>query len=148
MARMTADEGVRAYMEGTPSSFIVPYNPQEHEEAMMDLITGLIGAMLKLNLGSLSGPELGSTIPVVVTNVPGDILRILIAPDITPYGPWYQTNNMNIKKAREFVKLTALSYRGDLLKLDTRYEKYLNYRGLGEELQYQKQLLDRLSISS
>lgn len=141
MSRLLPTEAVKAYFEGTPSLFVVDYDPVQHDEDMLDVATGVIGAMLKLGLASLSGPEVGSPIPFVACNVPGDVVRLFVAPRITPYGEEYETDLPYMKKAREHVKLVALSYQGDLLRLDTKKLDYTNHRRLSEELQYQARLL-------
>lgn len=141
MARLLPAEAVEAYLSGAPSPYVVDYDPLEHDEAMLDVATGVVGAMLKLGLASLSGPEIGSPIPFVACNVPGDVVRLFVAPVIVPYGEVLDSDAPYIKKAREHVKLTALSYQGDLLRLDTKKMDYTNHRRLAAELQYQATLL-------
>lgn len=100
-------------------------------EDVRDLATGLIGAQLRLRLPSLSGPELGVGIPLLVTNVPGDILRIFIAPVIEAYN----------EDGQEFVRLTARAYTEERMALDTAELWYTPFQSLQDELLYQKKIL-------
>lgn len=128
MTRLSADEGVRLYKESGPPSHLLDYNPDVHEQDMKDLATGLIGAMLKLSLPSISGPQLGSPIPMIVTHVPGDLLRIFVHPQI--------------KKDGEHVVLTAFSYTGEMMTLDTRDLDYVPWEQLVQELIFQDSIMD------
>ena len=136
MARLLPSEAKEAYLNGEPSSSLVMYDPDIHQEEMMDLATGLIGAMLQLRLDSISGPEIGSKIPIVVTNVDNDIIRILIDPYIDAYGEEVECNLPRMKKARKHVELTALSYKGEGIYLNTEDLYYANPIGLAVQLQY------------
>ena len=142
MARMTAKEGLGAYLNSAPPSYLVHYEPEVHDEEMKDLVTGLCGALLKTDLYSLSGPQLGSYLPVVITRGPNDLLRILIDPYIEPYGAVLETGLPYIEKAREHIELTALAYSGEGIVLDTKDIPYVNYRLLSAALQYQVAYLD------
>lgn len=102
-------EGLGAYRKGARPSSLVAYDPDEHEEAMKDMVTGLVGTMLRLKAPSLCSVEIGSDIPVVVTYADGDLLRILIDPVIDMYE----------EKGQRFVEATALSYKGEGVYLDT-----------------------------
>lgn len=144
LPRITASEGVAAYLAGNKATTLVHYDPEQHEEQMKAVVTGVAGAMLKLGLRSLSGPEIGSSIPVVVTNVPGDVIRIFVDPYVEAYGPEEATQVPYIKKAREHVELTALTYTGEGLLLDTAEMGYTNYKDLSVELQYQAALFEKL----
>lgn len=124
MARLTADEGVALYQKGVDPVRLVYYDPEEHSEEMKDLATGLIGAMLKLGLHSASGPEFGSRIPLVVTYVPGDVIRIMIDPIM--------------KKGSKHVKLTAFSYTGERMVVDTSTLWYAPWELLVRELLVQE----------
>ena len=123
---------MRRFFESPPPPFILPYIPDEHEEARLHLTTGLVGALLRLKLPSLSGPEIGSPLPIVVTHVPGDLIRIFVDPKIKTYK----------KEGREFVRLTALAHTGEAMSLDTYYiEEYIPHRALEAQLKYQAKLL-------
>lgn len=124
MARLSADEGVALYREGVDPVRLVYYDPEEHSEEMKDLATGLIGAMLKLDLPSASGPEFGSRIPLVVTYVPGDVIRIMIDPIM--------------KKGSKHIKLTAFSYTGEQMVVDTSTLWYAPWELLVRELLVQE----------
>lgn len=119
MPRLLPEEAERAYREGKPSPYVLAYDPDVHEEAMKDLATGLIGALLRMGLEYISGPEIGSPIPMVVTNVRGDMLRIFIDPYVEGYGPEVACNLPRMKKARQHAELTALSYQGEGMYFDT-----------------------------
>jgi len=126
------------YLNSTPP---IPYPDYEHDthgEEMRDLATGLIGAVIRLHLHSASGPEFGSRIPLLVTYVPGDIIRIYVDPEIETYGKLLPVpNRRGIKKAREHVTLTALSYQGEQLRLDTESLPKRKAFPLATEIQFQ-----------
>lgn len=134
MARMLPAEGEAAYRSGARPPYLLVYDPPLHREEMEDVATGAVGAALRTGVWSVSGPEVGSRIPIVVCNIPGDLLRIFVDPIITPYK----------RKARQYVKLAALNYRGDDIKIDTYDMSYTKYEELALELIRQQQLFDSL----
>lgn len=131
---MTPDEGVRRYFEAELPSSVRNYHPESDDEDMKDLATGLIGAMLKLKLPSLSGPELGSDIPLVVLYIPGDLIRILVDP--------------HIKKEQYSYRVTALSYTGEFMLLDTSDVMCEDIGAMEANLEYHADLLNRLRSAS
>lgn len=144
MPRLRPQEGEEAYRNGRLSSYVVCYDHEQHGEEMMDLATGLIGALLRLKLPSISGPEIGSPIPMVVTYVDGDLLRIFIDPHVEPFGEEIATGIKGMKKARQHVELTALSYQGEPMYLNTADLDYANHIGLAIQLQYQANKIGKI----
>jgi hypothetical protein len=117
-------------------------DPETEWEQVHDLATGLIGALLRLKLHSLSGPQIGSGLPLLVTSVPGDWLRIFFAPVIKPYGDEVEFNHDHIKKGKEHVRLSSLSYTGELMRFDSKRVWYGPYLDISAELQYQKGVIE------
>jgi hypothetical protein len=134
---MTASEGVRLYERGALSEELVEFNPEEHKEEWKDLATGLVGALLKLGLPSISSPQLGHRLPAIVTYVPDDFLRIMVDPFVEPFG-------RRLRKGREFVELTALSYQGEPIYMNTKDLWYVNYRDLALEIQKHDRIIRSL----
>ena len=138
MPRLRPQEAEELFFEAPPPKELVEYDPTEHTENMKDLVPGMIGAALRLKLRSISGPEIGSPLPVVATLVPRDLIRILVDPTIVSYK----------RKGREFVRLDALSYQGELLVLDTADLYYGPFDEVTKELLYQKSVLEGITLFS
>ena len=123
------------YEESDPPERVVRYddveNMQEHIEEVHDLATGLIGALLQLELDSISGPEIGSEIPMVVINVEDDLIRILVDPVI-------------IEEGRNHLTVSALSYVGERLYIDTRTMWTRNPEAFIKEMLKQDQILSNM----
>lgn len=132
MPRLLPKDAVAMYNESDPPERVVRYddveNIQEHLEEIHDLATGLIGALLKLELDSISGPEIGSEIPMVVINVDDDLIRILVDPVI-------------IEEGRNHLTVSALSYVGERLHIDTRTMWSHNPEGFIREMLKQDGIL-------
>jgi hypothetical protein len=112
MPRLTPAEAVKLYEKEDPPERVFRFDDIEDltEDKLgqiHDLATGLIGAMLKLELQSLSGPEIGSELPLVVSNVKDDVIRIFISPIV-------------IEEGQDYIVISALNYEGDRMVLDTR----------------------------
>lgn len=137
MPRLTASEGVELFKLGTPPKEVIEFDPAVHMEEWHDMATGLIGAMLKLGLPSISSIEIGHRIPAIVTHVPDDFLRIFVDPFVQPFG-------RRMRKGREFVELTALSYQGEPVYMNTEELWHVNYRDLALEIQRHDRLIRKL----
>lgn len=137
MGLMSAKEGVRRFNSGALPDEVIEYDPAQHEEELRELSTGLIGALLKLGLPSICSLELGHRLPVIVTYVPDDLLRVFVDPFVQPFG-------RKLKKGREFVELTALSLQGEPIYMNTQELWYVNYRGLALEVQRHDRLIQKL----
>ena len=136
MPRLKPSEGVELYHNSSiPSSPLIKFDPGVHLEEMRDLLTGLLGAMFLLDLPSLSGPELGSSMPLVVTEVPGDYIRIFVDPKMKFYN----------EKGHKFVKLAAFNYSGLAVVLDTREWAFGPHIELEIELHRQDTLFKQIS---
>jgi len=114
---------------------MVSFDVEEHLEQAKDITTGLIGALLELDLSSISGPEIGSGLPVVVTHLYPDYIRIFVDPKIESYK----------EEGREFVRLSAFSYLGDKMMFDTIEWTFGPYKRIGEELLRQDNLFRKVS---
>lgn len=114
---------------------LVKYNPDEHYEWVKDVTTGLVGALIKLRLPSLSAPEMGLPLPMFATNVENDLLRIVVDPIFQPLK----------EKGQRHYLITALAYTGEMMVLDTTELHYLNYVGLVQELHHQYKLFTALT---
>jgi len=134
---MSVKEGVRRYRKGAPPTEVVEFDPEVHMEEWKDLATGLIGTLLRLELPSICSFDLGHRIPAVVTNVPDDIIRVFVDPFVEPFG-------RRLRKGREFVELTALSYLGEPIYMNTKDLWYVNYRDLALEIQKQDRVIRKL----
>lgn len=132
MARMTREEGVRRFFQSNHRPSWRAYD----DEDIKDCCTGLAGACVYLNLPSLSAPEIGVGIPLVFTNVGNDWLRFIIEPVMEFY----------TEKGQQHVMLTALAYTGEMMIVDTTEMEGLNWQALVEELKYQQDILDCLSL--
>lgn len=145
LPRLLPDEAVQRYVRRPTDIPVVHYDPEIHEEEMKAVAVGVIGALLKMDkVDSVSGPQVGSRIPIVALKVPGDVIRIYIDPYMEAYGRPVRTGMAHIKKAQEHVELTALTYGGDGLLVDTAEMSYTNHRGLAVELQFQDRILAAL----
>lgn len=132
MSRMTPAEGVERYHSAPPPDYITEYDPAYHDEEMRDMVTGLVGAMRQLKLPVLTAWELGLSLPVAAIDLGAVGIRILVDPDIDRY----------IKKGQEFFTLTALTYKGDVVILDTYdYIYYDEYNALVEAFKHIKDYL-------
>ena len=126
---MTPTEGRRLFYEAELPKEIVDYDHELHGEEMRYLATGLIGALISISeIESLSGPELGSRIPLVVLAVKGDWLRMYVDPKVDVQG--------------EHRVVSALSWAGDKMKLITKDLPYAPWRRIVEEVDRQQELLD------
>jgi len=110
------------------------YNHEEHYEWVQDTTTGLVGAVLQLRLPSLSAPEIGIPLPMLVTYPPGDIIRIIIDPSFFPHK----------EKGQDHMLISALAYTGELLVLDTAKIRADQRENLLPELIYQHELFTYL----
>jgi hypothetical protein len=138
-------DAVARYVAKPAPIELVYYNPQEHRKEMREVCTGVAGALLKLadeGIYSVSGPQIGSRIPIVCTLVPRDIIRIFVDPFIEPHGAPVRTGKRYIRKALEHCRLTYFSFKGEPLLMNTCYMRYTNNVGLATELQYQMSILD------
>ena len=107
MPRMTPKEAIKRLRSKQRPLEILDYNPVEHEEEMQDMMTGLAGAVLSLGVPSLSGPQIGSRIPAVVTNT--DVIRLFIIDEV------YE---MKKEKPRA-ISFGAFTYTGEYEQFDT-----------------------------
>ncbi len=137
MTRLTRMEGVGLYSSKPrlPDT-LLEFIPEVHIEDMKDLLTGVLGAVLELGLPSASGPEFGSDIPLVVTAVKGDYIRIFVGPEMKFY----------TEKGRKFVKLTAFNYKGLPIVFDTKEWAFGPHVELEQELRKQDTLLKQISV--
>jgi hypothetical protein len=106
MSRLTRPEGVELWLKYHDDPAPVKGVDSFTEEEMKDLATGACGAMLAMQVPSVSGGQLGSHIPFLVTMVKGDLIRIFIDPYIQ-------------KNGDDHVVVTAFAYSGERMKLDT-----------------------------
>lgn len=114
---MLPQEGIRKFFSSSYPTGLLTYKPAEHFDWMQDVTTGLVGAMIKLRLPSLSAPELGIPLPMLATNITGDLLRIIVDPIFETYK----------EKGQPHIMLTALAYTGEMMILDTGELLYVPY---------------------
>jgi hypothetical protein len=147
LQRLTPTEAVARYVRRPKNVALVHYAPELHLEEMKAVCTGVVGALLSGKADdthSISGPQVGSRIPVVGTLVPGDVIRIFVDPYVDTYGGKVQTGYTHIRVAEKHVILTYYTYQGEASIMDTGRMDYTNHTGLSLELQYQARLLASL----
>ena len=106
---MLPSEGRRLFREAELPLEIVKYDPVVHGDEMRYLATGLIGALISIpEIESISGPELGSRIPIVVIYINKDWLRMYIDPVVEVTG-----------KNSEHRHVTAYTWEGGRTRIDT-----------------------------
>lgn len=147
LQRLTPVQAVARYVRRPTDVALVHYAPELHLEEMKAVCTGVVGAVLSGKADdthSVSGPQVGSRIPIVATLVPGDVIRIFIDPYVDTYGGKVQTGYSHIRAAFKHVILTYYTYKGEPTLMDTGRMDYTNHTGLSLELQYQARLLASL----
>jgi hypothetical protein len=86
--RLSVENAVGRYKESTglgklPPGMVKDFTFEKYGEEVRYLLPGMIGAMLKLDLKSISAPEIGSALPIMVLRYP--VLRIILDPELTEY---------------------------------------------------------------
>jgi hypothetical protein len=109
--RLSVENAVGRYKESTglgklPTGMVKDFTFEKYGEEVRYLLPGMIGAMLKLDLKSISAPEIGSALPIMVLRYP--VLRIILDPELTEYDT--------------YVFVHASNYSGDPVLIDTRTE--------------------------
>ena len=108
MTRMPIVDAIARYEAGVrPRDMRKVGKFTDYEKEMKVIMPALIGAMLELDLKSISAPQIGSKLPIMVLRYP--VIRILIDPIINTYD----------KKGQRHVRVLALNYKGDSIVLDT-----------------------------
>lgn len=112
MDRLSIATAIKLY-EGSmrPANMRCGRNFLEYEEEMKSITPALVGAMLKLDLKSISAPQIGSSLPIIVLRYP--VIRIIVDPIAGKY---------NTKKGQEHLRVSARNYSGDQFTLDTAKE--------------------------
>lgn len=100
---------------------------------MKDLVTGLVGLCLKKRLDFLTGPQIGSTLPVMVINLPHCMPQILIDPEI------------EYKKGPHVV-VSALSYQGETMRIDTKRVTYADGEAMARAFESAMEILRRRAL--
>lgn len=121
MSRLTRGEAVTRYEDGARPSEVVDYDWEIHYDEMMDTMPGLIGACLALDLPALTGPEIGSPLPIMVLNVPRFMPQIIIDPYLE-------------QRKGPHVIVSALTYQGESMKINTSRISYANGEEVAEAL--------------
>lgn len=131
MARLTPAEAIKRYKRKRRPDALLEYNPVEHQDHMEDLMTGLAGAVYSLRLPSLFGPEIGSPIPAMVLDVPGDVMRLFVDPTF-----------LKVKEKPRRVIFSAFTYKGEYEVYDTERMILVNKEGVIDELLRIKEVAD------
>jgi len=127
---MTPAKGRELFAEAELPDTVVEYDPVLHFEEMRYLATGLIGALISLSsIESISGPELGSRIPLVVLGIQGDWLRIFVDPKVR-------------KKKGGHRDVTAYSLSNKRIRFYTRDHMFAPWRRIVEELDRHVELIE------
>ena len=113
VSRLTLPEAIKRYEEGKlPSSMVTNFSFEEYGDDVDYIIPAMVGAMLQLDLKSISAPQLGSGLPIMVLRLP--VIRILIDPLII-------TIPDAIKKQTR-VNVSAYNYKRESVTLDSMNE--------------------------
>jgi hypothetical protein len=111
MDRLSIAEAKQRYTDGVrPDQMCERFNYRTMREEVRAIIPGMIGAMIQLDLKSISAPEIGFPYPVMVTRYP--VLRIFIDPIL----------KTTKKKGQMTGLVSALNYKGVLMTIDTSRE--------------------------
>jgi hypothetical protein len=84
--KLTPAEAEAAFLSGNVASSLTTFDPVADVEAMQRFVPGLIGCLLRQELVSISSPQIGESLPVIVTAIPGDYLRIFVDPSMAFHG--------------------------------------------------------------
>ena len=133
-SRLTPAEAEASFREGKLALPLLPFNPEEHMPEVERIVPGMIGVLLRSDgiIESISAPQIGVPLPVIVTAVDGDYIRIFVDPSILPYRD---------KKGRQHVLAVGLSLQGDSLLFDTSEVPHRHPEWIAEELIKQDDLI-------